>query len=459
MQTSQTSETSLPPAETLLNSDLLKRTRGESPLRLEEESPPRVDSPQKRAKNQYNQILMNDNQILMIEDQQTSEVSMIEDLKIRLLKSETKQSILEKMVITQMKSFEAKILVLELDCKKKTSQLESKSTVVQQNITNLFQTITVLKSQVTTTQKKLDLVQKSIHTAPQGGKNLNPQPPQSKEKIGSPVIPIVYKMTEEEEELKMREGYDYGLMKGNEGWTTVLEKTQEKSVTSKKEEHAQQEVIGSTTPTKRPATSFKEAVQSGKQPSHMSQAQYVAKMKKDIQSVEKPCLSLLQKENFETIEEIASMTLKIKLNTKGQTCPSDSIKRIIEEKVGIQPLSLSVISLTSFQILYKKGDTASFQKLLIPSMIELGEAKKENFQQRDINRIAQLYLRGYFKELARAALQDLPTPTVELVLARATELVKTKFQNKIMRKKWLFNIQKDKAAFQPTVMEMDRTSP
>jgi hypothetical protein len=91
-------------------------------------------------------------------------------------------------------------------------------------------------------------------------------------------------------------------------------------------------------------------------------------------------------------------------------------------------------------------------------MIELVEAKKDNFQLRDINRIAQLYLRGHFKELARAAIQDLPTPTVELVLARAAEIVKSKFKNKLMQRKWLFNIQRDKIAFQPTVMEIDRTS-
>jgi hypothetical protein len=114
----------------------------------------------------------------------------------------------------------------------------------------------------------------------------------------------------------------------------------------------------------------------------MSQAQYVEKMRKDIQTV--------QKVNLEKVEERVSMTLKIRLNTKGQICPLDSMKRIIEEKVGIQPLSLSVISPTSFQILYKKGDSDSFQKLLIPGMIQLVEAKKDNFQLRDINRIAQL---------------------------------------------------------------------
>jgi hypothetical protein len=185
------------------------------------------------------------------------------------------------------------------------------------------------------------------------------------------------------------------------------------------EEHTQKEVIGSAAHVKSLAkemsqpTPYKAAVQRGKQTPQMSQAQYMEKIKRDVQTVEKPCLSLLRKVNLEKVEEIVSITLKIRLTTKGQICPLDSIKRIIEDTVGIQPLSLSVISPTSFQILYKKGDSDSFQKLLIPGKIQLVEAKRDNFQPRDINRMAQLYLRGYFKERARAAIQDLPTPTVE----------------------------------------------
>ena len=86
------------------------------------------------------------------------------------------------------------------------------------------------------------------------------------------------------------------------------------------------------------------------------------------------------------------------------------------------------------------------------------EAKGDNFQPRDINRIAQLYLRGYFKELTRAAIQDLPTPIVELVLARAADIVKSKFKIKLMQKKWLFNIQRDRTAFQPAAIDIDRNS-
>jgi hypothetical protein len=338
-----------------------------------------------------------------------------------------------------------------LDYKKKNSHLESIGPVVQKTITEQSNTITVLIAQVASTQKKLELALKSINTAPQ-------------EKVGSPVKQTSSKMTVEEEELKAREGYDYGLMKGNEGWITVPEKTREKSVSSKKEERTQKEEIVSAAPAKSLAkeisqpTPYKEAVQRGNQASQMSQAQYVEKMREDIQTVEKPCLSLLQKVSLEKVEEIVTMTLKIRLTTKGQICPLDSMKRIIEETVGIQPLSLSVTFPTSFQILYKKGDSNSFQKLLIPGTIQLVEAKRDNFQLRDINRIAQLYLRVYFKELARAVIQDLPTPTVELVLARAADVVKSRFKIKLMQKKWLFNIKRDRTAFQPTAMEIDRNS-
>jgi hypothetical protein len=111
-----------------------------------------------------------------------------------------------------------------------------------------------------------------------------------------------------------------------------------------------------------------------------------------------------------------------------------------------------------FQILHKTEDTVSFQKLLTPNRIEVVEAKTENFQQWDVDRIAHLYLRGYFKELARAAIQDLPTLIQDLVLVRAEEIVVSTFRNKIFQKKWMFNIKKDRIALQSASMEMDGTS-
>jgi predicted metallo-beta-lactamase superfamily hydrolase len=224
MLTNQTSEISLTRAENLVIPDTVKRTRMDSPPKAREES-------QKKSKNQHNQMLM-------IEDQRSSEVSlmeMLEVLKTRMLNSENRQSISEKRqsisekaVSDQIKALQEKIQNVEkknlkwentvLKYKKKISHLESIGPVVQKTITEQSNTITVLKAQVASTQKKLELALKSINTAPQVC-----QPPQYKEKVASPVKQTSSKMTVEEEELKARGGYDYDLMKGNEGWITVPE--------------------------------------------------------------------------------------------------------------------------------------------------------------------------------------------------------------------------------------------
>ena len=174
--------------------------------------------------------------------------------------------------------------------------------------------------------------------------------------------------------------------------------------------------------------------------------------------MDKPCLALQQKVNLEKVEEIVSLTLKIKLNSKAQIFPLESMRRIIVEIVGIKPLNLSVISPTSIQILFKKGDSAAFQKLKNLGTIQLVEPKRHNLQVRDINRIAQLYLRGYFKELAQAALQDLPGPVIQLVLQKAMEIVKIKCPIKILQKKKIFNIQRDMSTYQLVATEMDESS-
>jgi hypothetical protein len=197
---------------------------------------------------------------------------------------------------------------------------------------------------------------------------------------------------------------------------------------SKKVERTKKQVIETAVPvkilTKDQPTPYREAVQRGKQLPLMSQSEQLAKIKKDIKSVDKPCLALLQKVPLEKVEEIVSLTLKIKLTSMAQIFPLQSMRRIIVEIVGIQPLNLSVISPTSVQILFKKGDSAAFQKLKTLGTIQLVEPKRHNLQGRDIHWIAQLYLRGYFKELAQAALQDLPVPVVQLVLQKAMEIVK-----------------------------------
>jgi hypothetical protein len=172
--------------ETPLNPEVVKRTRGDSSPISAEESP-------KKAKNQHDQPLL-------IEDQKWQEVSqkeMIEDLRRKQLNSEKKHSIWEKMVAEQMKVFQEQFL----DMEKKH----------QHAITVLTQTITSLKVKISNTQKQVTLVQRSINIAPQEGE------------IVTPVTQISPKLTVEEEEEKSRKEYDYGYMKGNEGWTLPVE--------------------------------------------------------------------------------------------------------------------------------------------------------------------------------------------------------------------------------------------
>ena len=390
MLTNQKSEMSQTRVNSV-SSESVKRIRVESPSKLR-------DTSLKKSKNQMNQILL-------IEDQKPSAVTMA------MIEALTEQSKVQKNEIT------------------------------------------IMKAQIASLQKELKLVQKSVHTAP-----LASQPPLCKEKVISPVAQPT-SMTVEEKQLKEREGYDYGLMKGNEGWTTAPEKetwstvTRVKSSASKTVQHSKKAVIETAVPVKIPTkvqpTPDREAVQRGKQPPLLSQSDLLAKIKKNIESVDKPCSALLQKAPLEKVEEIVSLTLYFKLTSTAQIFPKQSMKKIIGEIAGIQPLNISVISPTAVQILFKKGDSAAFQKLLSLDSIQRVEPRTQNIQGRDLHRIAHLYLRGYFKELAQAALQDLPGPVVQLVLLKALEIVKIQCPRKTLQKKKLFNIQRDMATFQP----------
>ena len=120
---------------------------------------------------------------------------------------------------------------------------------------------------------------------------------------------------------------------------------------------------------------------------------------------------------------------------------------VIEDIAGKTPLSISVILTSTSQILFKEEDLPSFQKLLSSKMIQSVDTKKDDFQQRDIARLAHLYLSGYCKNLAYAAFQSLPDPTIAQILTKAATLVKQRFHNVPTQKRWNFIIKKDIIAF------------
>jgi hypothetical protein len=178
------------------------------------------------------------------------------------------------------------------------------------------------------------------------------------------------------------------------------------------------------------------------------QTSYLQKLKTEIKSAVSPSVSLFKKDIIHPESHIINWTLKMELNDKGQSLPKDSMEAIIKEHTGTLPQSISVMSPSKVQILFKEEDLPRFQKLLDVKQIVKINAIVDNLQQRDITRLAHLYLQGYYKELAHAPLLGLPAPTIVQVLAKALMLVPRRFENAVKQNRWKYNIKKDQLHFQ-----------
>jgi hypothetical protein len=182
----------------------------------------------------------------------------------------------------------------------------------------------------------------------------------------------------------------------------------------------------------------------------VTQATYLEKLKKNIKEAVDPSSLLLRKEQIHSDGDIVSMTIKVSLTDKAKNLSMLSILAVIEQKTGKKPLNISMISTTSAQILFRIEDTDSFHKLLDSDTIQLVATKKDDFHLKDITRLAHLYLSGYHKKLAYAALQDLQDPIKIQILTIAATLVKQRFYNVHTQKRWNFLIKRDLIAFQPS---------
>jgi hypothetical protein len=81
------------------------------------------------------------------------------------------------------------------------------------------------------------------------------------------------------------------------------------------------------------------------------------------------------------------------------------------------------------------------------------DAVVNNLQQKDITRLAHLYLQGYYKELAHATLQGLPAPIISQILAKALSLVPRRFDNTMKQNRWKYNIKKDQLYFKEVAVQ------
>jgi hypothetical protein len=87
-----------------------------------------------------------------------------------------------------------------------------------------------------------------------------------------------------------------------------------------------------------------------------TQPTYLQKLKQDIKNSVNPVEFLLKKEKIHSNGSIISWTLRIALNEKGQNFPRQSMLAVIEDITGKAPQSISVVSTSTAQILFKEDD-------------------------------------------------------------------------------------------------------
>ena len=182
---------------------------------------------------------------------------------------------------------------------------------------------------------------------------------------------------------------------------------------------------------------------------------YLQILKLQIKKSVDPVDFLLKKDKIVSVGDIISWILKIELNEKAQNLPRQSMLAVIENITGKAPQSISVVSTSTAQILFKEEDLPCFRKMLDSKRIHKVETKSDNFQPRDITRVAHLYLSGYYKDLAHAALQNIPENIILQILTKAELLVKQGFHNIPTQNRWYFIIKKDIVAFQPSQQGME----
>jgi hypothetical protein len=131
------------------------------------------------------------------------------------------------------------------------------------------------------------------------------------------------------------------------------------------------------------------------------------------------------------------------------------MQRLIEDRVQKIPKLISMMDTKKFQIFFNQKDQTAFENLLIPGKITEIPGKTEDLQQRDIKRLAHLYLSGYYKALARATIQHLKAPLIAQILDSAALLVKTRFNDAQTQKQWRYNIVRDREFFLPPQVGVD----
>mmetsp|Transcript_36376 Transcript_36376/g.34396 ORF Transcript_36376/g.34396 Transcript_36376/m.34396 type:complete len:316 (-) Transcript_36376:2458-3405(-) len=311
---------------------------------------------------------------------------------------------------------------------------------------------------MTTTQKEMKIFSKTAALEPNVKECLESQLPH----LNPQAHQTVPKETKEKEvEVITGVSWDSGLKKGRlpEIYSNIeipdLDRGWEFPMNSKKGKRTGKKEETSQVPTKDDSTSYKEKLQSTTTPPMKENMKSLKEKKIIIRATAHPTLDLL-KNNPPLVEEtIMSITVKARLNSKARDGPKEAMQSLIAERVQKIPKLISMIGTETFQIFFDQKDQKAFENLLIPGKITEIPGKTEDLQQREIRRLAHLYLSGYYKALARATIQHLKAPLIAQILDSAALLVKTRFNDAQTQKQWRYNIVRDKEFFLPPQVEVD----
>jgi hypothetical protein len=140
--------------------------------------------------------------------------------------------------------------------------------------------------------------------------------------------------------------------------------------------------------------------------------------------------------------EVSSFVADFPLSPLAQKNSPVAVQAIMESLTGQKALSISMISFSKAEVFVDSRHLESIKTKLSDSrMIAL---KNHQTTASDLSRRARAYLRGYFKTLRLASLNDF-SPTQKLEVLKLAEALLPTIQDRVRRKKWKSTIQFDRA--------------
>eukprot|EP00596_Hydrurales_sp_CCMP1899_P006886 CAMPEP_0119033086 /NCGR_PEP_ID=MMETSP1177-20130426/80_1 /TAXON_ID=2985 /ORGANISM="Ochromonas sp, Strain CCMP1899" /LENGTH=398 /DNA_ID=CAMNT_0006989543 /DNA_START=133 /DNA_END=1329 /DNA_ORIENTATION=- len=290
----------------------------------------------------------------------------------------------------------------------------------------------LILTSITTLQKRMNVSEKALIEV--GVIRMNRDPVEETQKISS-----------EKEKEETQESPELSRVQKELTWSEVLNKNTKKNRTIASSNPGVQK--GNQLPEQAKVQIAHQVMKSPPKNTYIEGAKKDVLLSTDLSSIcfKKPRIALEKGKK----QEIVSWYLSANFNDRFANLARITAGKVILDIVGKTPLAISAISPTVVQILFNKEDEDSFLKILKSPNIKLIENKERKFNQREITRLAHLYLSSYYKELAHVTLLGVPAAIISQILLRGEELVQMRFPNPLKQRKALLNIKRDQKYFQP----------